>query len=96
MADPLNILHTVGFEALYPIVRCEIKFNQPLDAERLENAVVSVTKVVPELMATYDIDKNEFQKLSAPAVSVIHYVQIINDQAVAKLDFETQPQWQIY
>lgn len=56
MADPLNILHTVGFEALYPIVRCEIKFNQPLDAERLENAVVSVTKVVPELMATYDID----------------------------------------
>lgn len=96
MADPLNILHTVGFEALYPIVRCEIKFNQPLDAERLENAVVSVTKVVPELMATYDIDKNEFQKLSAPAVSVIHYVQRINDQAAAKLDFETQPQWQIY
>lgn len=96
MADPLNILHTVGFDVLYPIVRCEIKFNQPLDAERLENAVVCVTKVVPELMATYGIDKNEFQKLAAPAVSVIHYVQRVDDQAAAELDFETQPQWQIY
>ncbi|MDC2840605.1 hypothetical protein [Limosilactobacillus mucosae] len=96
MADPLNILHTVGFDVLYPIVRGEIKFNQPLDAKKLEKAVVSVTQVVPELMATYDIDKNEFQKLAAPAVSVIHYVQRIDDQATAELDFETQPQWQIY
>ncbi|MEO5286970.1 hypothetical protein [Limosilactobacillus allomucosae] len=96
MADPLNILHTVGFDVLYPIVRCEIKFNQPLDTKRLEKAVVSVTKIVPELMATYNISKNEFQKLSEPADSVIHYVKRINDQAAAELDFETQPQWQIY
>lgn len=96
MADPLNILHTVGFDVLYPIVRCELSFNQPLDVIRLENAVADVTKVVPELMATYDISKNEFKELSLPASNVLHQVKRIDDSAAEKLDFETQPQWQLY
>lgn len=36
MADPLNILHTIGLDVLYPIVRCEIRFSSIINIERLK------------------------------------------------------------
>ena len=27
--NPLNILHTIGFDQLYPMIRCQLKFETP-------------------------------------------------------------------
>lgn len=96
MADPLNILHTVGFKAMYPMVRAEISLQKPLDHARMKTAVNAVSKVIPELMQAYRISDNEFYDLHADADDVLHFVAQIDESAAGKLDWEKQPQWQLY
>ena len=96
MADPLNILHTVGFSAMYPMVRAEISLKYPLDHQRLTTAVTAVAKVVPELMQAYRIKDNEFYDIHADASSVLHFVDQMDESYAGRLDWETQPQWELY
>lgn len=96
MADPLNILHTVGFSAMYPMVRAEISLKYPLDHQRLTTAVTAVAKVVPELMQAYRIKDNEFYDIHADASSVLHFVDQMDESDAGRLDWETQPQWELY
>lgn len=99
MADPLNILHTVGFSAMYPMVRAEISLKLPLDQERLITAVTAVAKVVPQLMQAYrikDNKDNEFYDIHADARSVVHFGEQMDESAAGRLDWETQPQWELY
>ena len=96
MADPLNILHTVGFSAMYPMVRAEISLKYPLDHQRLTTAVTAVSKVVPELMQAYRIKDNEFYDIHADASSVLHFVDQMDESYAGRLDWETQPQWELY
>lgn len=96
MADPLNILHTVGFSAMYPMVRAEISLKYPLDHQRLTTAVTAVAKVVPELMQAYRIKDNEFYGIHADASSVLHFVDQMDESYAGRLDWETQPQWELY
>lgn len=96
MADPLNILHTVGFKAMYPMVRAGISLKKPLDARRLTTAVAKVVKAVPQLMQAYRIKDNEFEDIDAGVSDVLHFVDQIDESAAGRLDWEKQPQWQLY
>ena len=96
MADPLNILHTVGFSAMYPMVRAEISLQKPLDHARLQKAVAAVSQVVPELMQAYRIADNEFYDIDAQVGDVLHFRDQMDEQLAGQLDWETQPQWQLY
>lgn len=96
MADPLNILHTVGFSAMYPMVRAEIHLKYPLNHQRLTTAVTAVAKVVPELMQAYRIKDNEFYDIDADGNSVLHFVGQMDESAAGRLNWETQPQWELY
>lgn len=96
MVDPLNILHTVGFQTLYPIVRCELVYNHAIELERLKRAVAYVANDIPELMSCYEIKTNTYHPIDWPATSVVHEVDRINDDLVADWDLESQPQWQLY
>lgn len=96
MADPLNILHTVGFKAMYPMVRAEISLQKPLDHSRLHKAVAAVTKVIPELMQAYRIADNEFYDIAAQTDAVLHFVNQVDERAAGNLNWERQPQWQLY
>lgn len=96
MNDPLNILHTVGFDVLYPIVRAGISLQAPLDHERLQHAVVKVHHVIPQLTQPYQLAGNQFVDAGFGVDDVLHFVDEIDESAAAKLDWETQPQWQLY
>lgn len=52
--NPLNILHTIGFDQLYPVIRCQLTFSDPLDQDRLVKAINLTAKVVPELFCRYE------------------------------------------
>ncbi|WP_295728738.1 hypothetical protein [uncultured Limosilactobacillus sp.] len=96
MADPLNILHTIGFDHLYPIVRAEIEISAPLDHDRLINAVDRVHHIIPELMQKYNLSNNQFLGGNFVLNDVLHFENTHQEKAAAKLDWERQPQWAIY
>lgn len=96
MNDPLNILHTVGFNVLYPIVRAEIDLEQPLDQQRLKHAVQEVGQVIPQLMKKYEMTDNKFVDVGFTIDDVLHFVDEFDESAAGKLNWEKQAQWQLY
>lgn len=96
MADPLNILHTVGFQELYPIVRAELRLSGPLDHDRLIKAVQRVHQIIPELSGQYDLGNNQFINAGFTEHDVIHFVDQPQESVAGDLDWERQPQWAIY
>ncbi|MCF7522904.1 hypothetical protein L3X07_05130 [Levilactobacillus brevis] len=62
--NPLNILHTIGLKALYPVIRCQLKLAGQLDVSRLIQAVNLTAKVVPELFCRYELADNSWRQWS--------------------------------
>lgn len=96
MADPLNILHTVGFRELYPIVRAELRLSSSLDHDRLIKAVQRVHQIIPELLCQYALENNKFINAGFTEHDVIHFVSKLQEDVAGDLDWERQPQWAIY
>lgn len=72
--EPLNILHTIGLEQLYPLVRCQLDLDQSLSSTRLKQAVSLAAQVVPEILGYYDLPHNMFvvpTKVSGDVVQLI-------------------------
>ena len=88
MNDPLNILHTVGFDVLYPIVRAGISLQSPLDHQRLKRAVAKVHAVIPQLTQPYQLAGNQFVNAGFDVDDVLHFVDQIDESAAGKLDWE--------
>lgn len=96
MADPLNVLHTIGLDVLYPIVRCEIKLSKSLDISRLERAVLDAGKVIPEIFSAYQLENNTFKDLPKdPKTVIFEQSGQFQEREVRQLDFMTQPQLRI-
>lgn len=94
--EPLNILHTIDLNKLYPIVRCQLLLDQPLQIERLKSALVTVGRVIPELFAGYDLQTNEWRIPKLDPDQLIHPLsETINVDAL-KIDLEAGPQLHIY
>ena len=96
MADPLNILHTVGFQELYPIVRAELQLSSSLDQDRLIKAVQQVHQIIPELVRRYDLIHNQFVNAGFTVHDVVHFVDHHQERVAGDLDWQQQPQWAIY
>lgn len=95
MADPLNILHTIGLDELYPVVRCELRLADQLDVDRLKRAVVAVGKIIPEIFASYEVADNRFVPLDRDAATIVKVVTDYDEGAANRLDFMNQPQLKI-
>lgn len=85
--NPLNILHTIGFDQLYPMIRCQLKFATPIDSDRLIKAVNLTAQVVPELFCRYEMRDNSWQPAVKDASEVIETVD-------ADADVDTTPDWE--
>lgn len=96
MEDPLNILHTVGFDALYPIIRAELTLRTALDTQRFLEAVDQVQQVVPQLTCRYQLTNNQFVPLPGEQEQTVHLVNRADEEVARQLDWERGPQWQLY
>ncbi|GHP14566.1 hypothetical protein YK48G_19910 [Lentilactobacillus fungorum] len=95
MADPLNILHTIDLETLYPIVRCEITLAHQLDEHRLEMAVKLAGEVVPEIFAKYRIADNHFVSLVHDPKLIVMHANSVDENQVSNFDLLIGPQLRI-
>lgn len=94
--EPLNILHTIGLDILYPVVRGEISFDKRLDRSRFENALKSVTRVVPEIMCRYEMSNNSFEQITDNVSDLIKNNVKQPDLDAKKWDLMKDPQVRIY
>lgn len=85
--NPLNILHTIGFDQLYPVIRCQLTFSDPLDQQRLVKAINLTAQVVPELFCRYEMSDNSWQPAVTDGQEVLNILP-----ADAQLD--ATPDWE--
>lgn len=95
MADPLNILHTIGLDVLYPIVRCEIRFSSIINIERLKKAVKNIGLIIPEIFSYYQVQDNTFVSLPHNPDTIVTQNQDFSEDEARHLDFLKEPQLKI-
>ncbi len=94
--EPLNILHTIGLDHLYPVVRCQIDFDSELDKPRFIDALTAVTKIVPQILCRYVMKTNSWEQLTNNVNDLIFdNVDQVDDDA-ASWDLMNEPQLRIY
>ncbi|MFD1670791.1 condensation domain-containing protein [Agrilactobacillus yilanensis] len=94
--EPLNILHTIDLNKLYPIVRCQLTLDQALDLPKLYQALKTIGQVIPEIYAGYDLENNQWLiPDTRPQRLVQQVASEVNIDALT-LDLETGPQLHVY
>ncbi|MCI1857735.1 MAG: hypothetical protein LKI80_06175 [Sporolactobacillus sp.] len=61
--EPLDLLHTVAFNQLYPLVSCLVTLSSPVDIERLQCAVERTSKHLPQVLCRYQPARNRWVTL---------------------------------
>lgn len=93
--EALNILHTIGMDTLYPIIRISFKVNKTFNVAKFKKAVLQSTTVVPELLCKYNLNDNSFVPVVDDLTQVI-FENINPDEDSAKWNLFKDPQLRIY
>lgn len=94
--NPLNILHTIGLDRLYPVIRMEMNIEPQLDLVRFKKALVAVCQVVPELLCRYEMNKNQWVPITDDVNDLI-FKEIKNvDQHASNWNLMNEPQLRVY
>lgn len=80
---------------VYPLMYCHIKILGHLNDDKLRQAVALSSKVVPEILYTYDFSQNAFVNLGHTPDDVIKYMDIEKFAASLRQDLTSSPQLQI-
>lgn len=93
--EPMDLLHTVAFKEMYPVVSCLIKLSLPINVDRLQQAVESVGKQLPEILCTYNPIKNRWRVPKVPHTVI---VQLNEDEELwsQPVDFLNDGQLKIF
>lgn len=94
--EPLNILHTIGLDTLYPTIRCQIKFAGQLDQARFLGALKAVVKIIPSIMCRYEMKDNSWQQVTKDVADLIKWDVTNVDQDAKNYDLMKEPQLRIY
>ena len=62
IGEPLNIIHTIGMQNLYPTIRIHFTVTNCFNLQRFKKAIKACTQVVPELLCKYVLTDNSFQR----------------------------------
>lgn len=93
--EPLDILHTIGMDELYPIIRIAFKISGPFKLDKFKKAIMECAKVVPELFCKYELSDNSFVTVTE-SVDDILFENIDPDKDIANWDLFKDPQLRIY
>lgn len=94
--NPLNILHTIGLQELYPIIRCQLKVTGKLDVDRFRRAITLTARVVPELFCRYNLVDNSWTPVVHDASTIVRVVDRLTPDLDAAPDWFHQPQLRVF
>lgn len=93
--EPLNILHTIGMQELYPIIRINFTVRGKFNQERFEQALLKCGQVVPELFCKYVLQDNSFVPVTSDLTGVL-FKGADPDKDSADWDLFNDPQLRVY
>ncbi|WP_332238319.1 hypothetical protein [Sporolactobacillus sp. KGMB 08714] len=93
--EPMDLLHTVAFEEMYPIVSCLIQLSLPINVDRLQWAVDRVGRQLPEIFCHYQPVKNRWRAAKVPH-TVIVQLEESQDPLSQPVDFLKDAQLKIF
>lgn len=94
--EPLNILHTIGLDILYPVVRVEMQIEPQLDLPRFKTALTAVSQIVPELLCRYEMKTNQWVQVTDDVTDLIFPAIKDVDQDAQNWDLMREPQLRVY
>lgn len=94
--EPLNVLHTIGMQQLYPLIRMKLIFSERVDLKRLKKAIILVAQVIPELKSTYNLADNSWSVDDDLLNDMLVEVDEKTNTDEIKWDLFNEPQLKIY
>lgn len=93
--EPLNILHTIGMDELYPVVRIHFTVQGDFHLDAFKWALVECARVVPELFCRYNLQDNSFVTVTDDLSDVL-FTDVDPDKDSARWDLFNDPQLRVY
>lgn len=95
-AQPTSLLHTTGFDKVYPSVLGVLRFTQPLDIPRLKTALNRLSQTVPQIFCRYEVDDNHFYPVVTDSAEIFRELTSDESPYNFPLDYQTGPQLQVF
>lgn len=94
--EPLNILHTFDMDRLYPIIRFDFDLKGELVKRRLIESLQQIADFFPEIMCSYDIDKNVWKENNYKVSDIVFGNANNVEDRIKKFDLLSGPQIRLF
>lgn len=91
-----SILHTTGFNRIYPSVLGVLRFSKELDIFRLKKAIARLSKTIPQIFCRYEVKDNCFYPVVNNADEILHKLSHDENPYDFSFDYQEKPQLQIF
>ncbi|MDG4983882.1 hypothetical protein OGZ51_06975 [Lactococcus lactis] len=91
-----SILHTTGFNKIYPSVLGVLRFSRELNIIKLKKAITRLSEIIPQIFCRYEIKDNRFYPVVTDINEVFHELSCDENPYNFSLDFQEKPQLQVF
>lgn len=95
-AQPTSLLHTNGFDKVYPSVLGVLRFTQPLDLSRLKEAIRRLSQSIPQIFCRYEIADNHFYPVVSDSNDIFFVLEKNETPYTFPIDYQKGPQLQVF
>lgn len=95
-AQPTSLLHTNGFDKVYPSVLGVLRFSQPLDIPRLKEALNRLSLTVPQIFCRYEIGDNRFYPVITDSADLFYSLKRDETPYTFPIDYQKGPQLAVF
>ncbi|MDU0398146.1 hypothetical protein [Lactococcus lactis] len=91
-----SVLHTNGFNKIYPSVLGVLRFSRELNVIKLKKAIARLSETIPQIFCRYEIKDNRFYPVVTDINEVFHELSFDENPYDFSLDFQEKPQLQVF
>lgn len=91
-----SVLHTNGFNKIYPSVLGVLRFSRELNVIKLKKAIARLSETIPQIFCRYEINDNRFYPVVTDINEVFHELSFDENPYDFSLDFQEKPQLQVF
>ena len=83
-----SVLHTNGFNKIYPSVLGVLRFSRELNVIKLKKAIARLSETIPQIFCRYEIKDNRFYPVVTDINEVFHELSCDENPYDYSLDFQ--------
>ncbi|MHC6178834.1 hypothetical protein ACYUJ6_03090 [Clostridium sp. JNZ X4-2] len=94
--ESMDMLHTMAFKEMYPVISCIVKLPSPINVNRLKKAVELTSVKIPEILCHYQPEKNRWIYSSESNHTVVIQLGENDDLLQQPIDFLKDTQLKVF